>query len=155
MVENLYLLQYFRSFLRNKTILTLVSLRPASFKADLKSSAPSQPDLSMSYCLNAISNSVWWERTNFTNSFTILVAVWKWDGISLLSTNRQTPQALSSIMQLEVTNKLIKKTDIYNFHTFRSTPQPFYNTICYNTVLDITWFKNGTQKCINYIEKWS
>ena len=33
------------------------------------------------------------------------------------------------------------------------TLQPLYNTICYNTVLDITWFKDGSQKCIDYIEK--
>ena len=34
------------------------------------------------------------------------------------------------------------------------TLQPLYNTVCYNTVLDITWFKDGSQKCIDYIEKW-
>ena len=34
-----------------------------------------------------------------------------------------------------------------------STLQPFYNTVHYNTVLDITWFKDGSQKCIDYIEK--
>ena len=28
-----------------------------------------------------------------------------------------------------------------------------YNTVCYNTVLDITRFKDGSQKCIDYIEK--
>ena len=31
--------------------------------------------------------------------------------------------------------------------------QPLYNTVCYNTVLDITRFKDGSQKCIDYIEK--
>ena len=34
------------------------------------------------------------------------------------------------------------------------TRQPLYNTVRYNTVLDITWFKDGSQKCIDYIEKW-
>ena len=34
------------------------------------------------------------------------------------------------------------------------TLQPLYNTVCYNTVLDITRFKDGSQKCIDYIEKW-
>ena len=29
-----------------------------------------------------------------------------------------------------------------------------YNTARYNTVLDITRFKDGSQKCIDYIEKW-
>ena len=33
------------------------------------------------------------------------------------------------------------------------TLQPLYNTVCYNTVLDITRFKDGSQKCIDYIEK--
>ena len=31
--------------------------------------------------------------------------------------------------------------------------QPLYNTVHYNTVLDITRFKDGLQKCIDYIEK--
>ena len=34
-----------------------------------------------------------------------------------------------------------------------STPQSLYNTVRYNTVLDITRFKDGSQKCIDYIEK--
>ena len=34
-----------------------------------------------------------------------------------------------------------------------NTLQPLYNTVHYNTVLDITQFKNGSQKCIDYIEK--
>ena len=51
---------------------------------------------------------------------------------------------------------------IYKFWQFRwqlhslvitSTLQPLYNTVRYNTVLDITWFKDGSQKCIDYIEK--
>ena len=33
------------------------------------------------------------------------------------------------------------------------TLQPLYNTVHYNTVLDITQFKDGSQKCIDYIEK--
>ena len=33
------------------------------------------------------------------------------------------------------------------------TLQPLYNMVCYNTVLDITWFKDGSPKCIDYIEK--
>ena len=36
---------------------------------------------------------------------------------------------------------------------FTCTLEPLYNTIHYNTVLDITWFKDGSQKCIDYIEK--
>ena len=35
-----------------------------------------------------------------------------------------------------------------------STLQPLYNTVHYNMVLDITRFKDGSQKCIDNIEKW-
>ena len=35
----------------------------------------------------------------------------------------------------------------------KDTLQPLYNTVRYNTVLDITQFKDGSQKCIDYIEK--
>ena len=34
------------------------------------------------------------------------------------------------------------------------TLQPLYNTVRYNMVLDITQFKDRSQKCIDYIEKW-
>ena len=33
------------------------------------------------------------------------------------------------------------------------TLQPLYNMVRYNTILDITQFKDGSQKCIDYIEK--
>ena len=36
----------------------------------------------------------------------------------------------------------------------RGTLHPLYNTVRYNTVLDITRFKDVSQKCIDYIEKW-
>ena len=36
---------------------------------------------------------------------------------------------------------------------FSSTLQPLYNTVHYNMVLDITRFKDGSQKCTDYIEK--
>ena len=36
---------------------------------------------------------------------------------------------------------------------FGGTLQPLYNTVRFNTVLDITRFKDGFQKCIDYIEK--
>ena len=35
----------------------------------------------------------------------------------------------------------------------QSTLQPLYKMIHYNTVLDITRFNDGFQKCIDYIEK--
>ena len=34
-----------------------------------------------------------------------------------------------------------------------ATLQPLYNTVRYNTVMDITQCKDGSQKCIDYIEK--
>ena len=43
---------------------------------------------------------------------------------------------------------------IQMWQTTYDTLQPLYNTICYNTVLDITQFKDGSQKRIDYIEKW-
>ena len=36
---------------------------------------------------------------------------------------------------------------------FEHTLRPLYNTVCYNMVLDITQFKDGSLKCIDYIEK--
>ena len=36
---------------------------------------------------------------------------------------------------------------------FLYTHKPLYNTVRYNTVWDITRFKDGPQKCIDYIEK--
>ena len=33
------------------------------------------------------------------------------------------------------------------------TPQPHYNIVCYNMVMDITKFQDGFQKIIDYIEK--
>ena len=30
---------------------------------------------------------------------------------------------------------------------FLNTLQPLYNTVCYNMILDITQFKDGSQKC--------
>ena len=35
----------------------------------------------------------------------------------------------------------------------QNTLQTLYSTVLYNTVLDITRFKDGSQKCIDYIEK--
>ena len=37
---------------------------------------------------------------------------------------------------------------------YPNTQQPLYNTVRYNTILDTTRFKDGSQKCIDYIEKW-
>ena len=37
--------------------------------------------------------------------------------------------------------------------SFNGTLQPLYNTVRYNMVLDITRFKDGSQKCLDYIEK--
>ena len=42
---------------------------------------------------------------------------------------------------------------VFFYTTFTNILQPRYNTFRYKTVLDITQFKDGSQKCINYIEK--
>ena len=63
--------------------------------------------------------------------------------------------------------EFIKKNDVcqdvghllLSYHVYRmygtniNTLQPLYNTVRYNTVLDIIRFKDGSQKCIDYIEK--
>ena len=47
-----------------------------------------------------------------------------------------------------------KYGDIFHHkNVFCSTLQPLYNTVHYNMDLDITRFKDGSQKCIDYIEK--
>ena len=45
-------------------------------------------------------------------------------------------------------------SETFMFFDLLSTFQPLYNTVRYNTVLDLTRFKDGSQKCIDYIEKW-
>ena len=44
-------------------------------------------------------------------------------------------------------------TKSYQELGFSYTLKPLYNTVGYNMVLDITRFKDGSQKCIAYIEK--
>ena len=46
-----------------------------------------------------------------------------------------------------------KKSSLSSSVSYTYTLQPPYNTVHYNTVLDITRFKDGFQKCIDYIEK--
>ena len=48
---------------------------------------------------------------------------------------------------------LLKKA-MCRFPCIVRTLQPLYNTVHYNSVLDITRFKDGSQKCIGCIEKW-
>ena len=50
---------------------------------------------------------------------------------------------------------LVTILDFFFLPNHENTPQPLYNTVRYNTVLYIIWFKDGSQKCIDYIEKWS
>ena len=50
---------------------------------------------------------------------------------------------------LKLLNMIISKSWI----DLVDTLQPLYNTVHYNSVLDITQFKDGSQKCIDYIEK--
>ena len=39
------------------------------------------------------------------------------------------------------------------YYRIKGTLQLLYNMFRYNTVLDITRFKDNSQKCIDYIEK--
>ena len=44
-------------------------------------------------------------------------------------------------------------TGLITVQKMQSTLQSLYNRVRYNTVFDITRFKDGSQKCIDYIEK--
>ena len=50
--------------------------------------------------------------------------------------------------------RLLFVISCFFFVLFFITLQPLYNTVHYSMVLDITRFKDGSQKCIDYIEKW-
>ena len=59
---------------------------------------------------------------------------------------------------LEQKRHLFRLSVTYFFffsNNFRYTQQPLYNTVYYNTALDITRFKDGSKKkkCIDYTEK--
>ena len=41
----------------------------------------------------------------------------------------------------------------YVIQFLANTLQPLYNTVRYNTVLDIARYKDGSQRCIDYIDK--
>ena len=58
---------------------------------------------------------------------------------------KQVPEesALSSLFNL------VK----YNNQWSETTLQSLYNTVRYKTVMDIKQFKDGSQKCTDYIEK--
>ena len=49
---------------------------------------------------------------------------------------------------LKVLSKIVDDILIFSI-----TLQPLYNTVRYNMVFDITRFKDGSQKCLDYIEK--
>ena len=58
-------------------------------------------------------------------------------------------------MHFTAQKERIKKGNAYS-HAMthvHGTLQALYNTVRYNTDLDITQFKDGSQKCIDYIEK--
>ena len=63
-----------------------------------------------------------------------------------------------SIMQQSHINSTRQASFQYPEHVVHKQPiintlQPLYNTIRYNVVLDVTRFKDGSQKCIDCIEK--
>ena len=54
----------------------------------------------------------------------------------------------------EVPPVFMEKLEKYQqFLVEKITLQPLYNMVCYNTVLDITWFEDGSKKYKDYIEK--
>ena len=64
---------------------------------------------------------------------------------------------VAGIYLKELCEALLISTVNISFHSEMkkniNTLQPLYNMARYNTVLDITRFKDGSQKCIDYIEK--
>ena len=59
-----------------------------------------------------------------------------------------------TIVCIEMLHKsLLYKITYLHTYLLTTTLQPLNNTVHYNTVLYITRFKDGSQKCIDYIEK--
>ena len=83
---------------------------------------------------------VQWDIRNFNDCFREVAVVgrWLWVGCSSLSDGWILIEFLWWLK---------------HFFQPKSTLQPLYNMVCY-MVLDRTRFKNGSQKCIDYIEKW-
>ena len=50
---------------------------------------------------------------------------------------------------------MVNEPSVFKLLRFDCIHQPHYNMAGYNMVLDITRFKDGSQKCLDYIEKWS
>ena len=65
----------------------------------------------------------------------------------------ETTMNMMMAVSYEAVEALAGVMNFYQGLCIRSTLQQLYNMFCYNTVLDVTWFKDGLQKCIDYIEK--
>ena len=68
--------------------------------------------------------------------------------------NTTSPCPLPHLSHPPSINIFLQKLIITPPNCVGDTLQPLYNTVCYNTILDVTQFKDGSQKCIDYIEKW-
>ena len=88
----------------------------------------------------------------------------QWLELTISRANSHGPKDVGIEVLLYMFWVLIRSasTREYQQHTFswrnKNTLQPLYNMVLYNmvlynTVLDITRFKDGSQKCIDYIEK--
>ena len=65
----------------------------------------------------------------------------------------ETTMNMMMAVSYEAVEALAGVMNFYQGLCIRSTLQQLYNMFCYNTVLDVTWFKDGPQKGIDYIEK--
>ena len=60
----------------------------------------------------------------------------------------------ANVKSFSIDNTGIKKCFQILYHAkSTSTLQPLYKRVHYNTIFDITRFKDRSQKCIDYIEK--
>ena len=76
-----------------------------------------------------------------------------WSESKLVALNKLTTEKKKIYKNIRMEPD-IQTAEKFGFSKVQGTPQPVYNTVCYNMVLDITQFKDGSQKCIDYIEKW-
>ena len=83
----------------------------------------------------------------FCFDITLLGSIFK---LSYIQNRHNEPSLMKLIMNHLIMNHVIMNDVIKRF---QFTLQPFYNMVCYNMVLDKTRFKDGSQKCLDYIEK--
>ena len=74
--------------------------------------------------------------------------------VNLMQINTDKHRYAYNQLDLVLKHAVLSQGDfsLLNFFGLLNTHKPLYNTLHYNIVLDITQFKDGPQKCIDYIE---